>query len=145
MIQREILKYPSPPCLTPDLINLLTQLCFYDKKIESAQLLFVFGSNILHDEIGMKLTNLLRENKFDILLITGGIANYNDSLYENSAESELILKHIPLAEFPKIQLIMERKSKNTLENVRYANSLLNLSTIKKLPFFPTLMHPCALI
>lgn len=131
---REILKHPKPPKLTTELVSLLTHLCFYDRPIQSASVLFVFGSNILHQKIGHKINHFLETYSFDTVLLTGGIANYKASFFESTAESELLLHYIPTSKFPQINFIIEKQSRNTLENVVYANELFNFSAIQSLSF-----------
>lgn len=135
MNAREILKQPTPPKLTTELIHLLTNLCFFNNSMKSADLLFVFGSNILHQAIGEKINNFLRTYSFNTVLLTGGIANYKESYYEPVSESELLLRHIAKSEFPQVNFIVENKSRNTLENVIYANELVDLSSIQNIAFF----------
>ena len=134
MNRREILKQPIPPKLTSELIQLLTDLCFFDNTIKSADLLFVFGSNILHQEIAQKINSFLRTYSFDTVLLTGGIANYKESFYEPVSESELLLRHLVKSEFPQVNFIVEKESRNTLENVFYANELVDLSSIQNIAF-----------
>ncbi len=135
MNRREILKQPNPPKLTTELIQLLTNLCFFNNAMKSADLLFVFGSNILHQEIGQKINSFLKTNSFDTVLLTGGIANYKESFYESVSESELLLRYIAKSEFPQVNFIIEKESRNTLENVVYANELVDLSNIQSIAFF----------
>ncbi|MDR2269505.1 MAG: YdcF family protein [Sphingobacterium sp.] len=131
---REISKFPELPTLSDNLIAGLTELCFYRKTIPAPDIIFVFGSNILHQEIGQQLSELL--NKFQVprVIITGGIANYNSSFYEPIAESELIFKNVPDNDFPNTCFIIENKSTHTLENVDYARALYDFSKAKKITF-----------
>ncbi|WP_413511104.1 YdcF family protein [Myroides odoratus] len=134
MNTREILKHPIPPELTDELITRLTSLCFYNNPIKSADLLFVFGSNILHKKIGQKINELLKTYTFDTILLTGGIANYEGSIFEDLSESKLLLQYISREKFPNTRFIVEKESRNTLENVVYANELFDLSSIKSIAF-----------
>lgn len=132
---REILKLPKPPQMETQLIAALTDLCFFDRPIQSSELLFVFGSNILHKEIARKITTILNEKKIATVLITGGIADYQASQYQNQAEAELILSHVPVSQFSHINFITETRSKNTLENVINASQLYNLRSVRSVTYF----------
>jgi len=132
---REIAKLPEVPFLSDDLIKNLSDLCFYQSPIMDSNILFVFGSNILHKEIANELTRTLKDFKIPTVVITGGIANYSASYFEPIAESELIFSNIEKEKFPDTHFIIEKESKNTLENVEFSKSLFDFSKVQNLIFF----------
>lgn len=132
---REIAKLPNVPYLSDVLIINLSDLCFYQSPITASNILFVFGSNILHKEIANEISRTLIEFKIPTVIITGGIANYSASYFEPIAESELIFSNIAKEKFPETRFIIEKESKNTLENVEFSKSLFDFSKIQNLIFF----------
>lgn len=132
---REIAKLPDVPFLSDGLITMLSDLCFYQSSIKDSDVLFVFGSNILHKEIANEITRTLNNFKIPTVIITGGIANYSASYFEPIAESELIFSHIDKENFPDTDFIIENKSKNTLENIEFSKSLFDFSDVENITFF----------
>ena len=133
-LEREISKLPDPPLMTDDLIDELTNLCFYEKEVVSADLLFVFGSNILHEELGRLICELIDKSQTSKILITGGIANYHNTVFDVKSESELILSKIPYRNRQDLSFITENISKNTIENVIEAQKVFDLHSVKKMVF-----------
>jgi len=132
---REISKLPNVPKLTEQLIAELSDLCFYESPIKSPELLFVFGSNILHKEIAEEVSKILFDFEIPTVLITGGIANYSSSYFESNAESELIFANIDKDMFSNTHFIIEKESKNTLENIEFSKSLYDFTKVKSVLFF----------
>lgn len=132
---REISKLPNVPKLTEQLIEELSKLCFYESSIKSSELLFVFGSNILHKEIAEEISKILFEFEIPTAIITGGIADYSSSYFEPIAESELIYSHLKKDNFPNTQFIIEKESKNTLENIEFSKSLFDFPKVQSVIFF----------
>ncbi|KGE16030.1 ElyC/SanA/YdcF family protein [Sphingobacterium deserti] len=131
---REIAKLPDVPDLSDELVIALTNLCFYQSPLTNSDLLFVFGSNILHKEIATEITKIVSEFGIATVVITGGVANYTLSHFEPTAESELILSHINKEAIPHTQFIIENKSKNTLENIAFSKCLFDFSNVRKVTF-----------
>jgi hypothetical protein len=131
---REIAKRPDTPNLTDGLIEALTDLCFYQSPMTDCDLLFVFGSNILHAAIANQITYFLNECTIPTVIISGGIANYEASSFEPLAESQLIFSHIEKINFPTTDFIIENKSKNTLENVAFSRVHFDFSTVRHICF-----------
>lgn len=132
---REIAKLPIVPELSDNLIAELSDLCFFQSPVKSSDLLFVFGSNILHKEIANEISKILFEFQIPTAIITGGIANYSSSYFEPVAESELIFSKIDKDNFPNTHFIIEKESKNTLENIEFSNSIFDLSKAQNIIFF----------
>lgn len=131
---REIPKNPETPDFSADLVAALSDLCFYQGEQDFYDLAFVFGSNILHREIAAEISALLNGQDIATVLITGGIANYRSSFYKYKAESGLILMHIDQENFPHTQFIIENKSKNTLDNVKFSLSTIDFNNFKSIFF-----------
>ena len=131
---REISKTPVPPVIFPELARALTDLCFsYDEK-EPADLIFIFGTNVIQKEVSSIIRGLLLENISKTLLITGGVADYRHTNYENIPESEKIMLYLDKSEFSDISFLIEKISKNTLENVLEAKKIFDFSAINTVMF-----------
>lgn len=125
MVQyREIPKQPECPVLDAADEEQLTRLCFNQTAVESADLIFVFGNNVQHDEQARLTAALCQEHLEAALVLTGGAPNYADSLGGNHvavAESDALQQRlVHLADLGNRQVFIERKSQNTLENVTFA-------------------------
>ena len=59
--KREIEKAPQAPKMFPELIDALSDLCFAEDKKQKADLLFVFGSNIIQQQVAKKICSLLED------------------------------------------------------------------------------------
>jgi hypothetical protein len=132
--KREIEKSPRTPEMFPELINALTDLCFAKDKKQKADLLFVFGSNIIQQQLAKKICSLLEDGIVKKVIITGGIASYENIILQSIPESEQILSHIPTEKFSDVIFIKENNSKNSLENVLEANLIYNFSNDEKIIF-----------
>lgn len=132
---REISKLPNVPELSDNLIAELSVLCFYQSAVKNPDLLFVFGSNILHKEIAKEISRILHEFQIPTAIITGGVANYNSSYFDSIAESELIFSNINEDNFPDTHFIIEKESKNTLENIEFSNSIFDFYKVQNVIFF----------
>ena len=139
-MKREIKKKPKPPKMDLDMINLLTQICFRYDKIEKSDLIFVFGTNILHKKIAKHIEYMLINNLSNRVLITGGIANYLETEYKDIPESRLIFNNIDINKFNEVQFILEEFSKNNIENVLNAEKLIDF---KKLDSIICISHSYA--
>lgn len=108
---RKIPKHPEVPLLTNKLMKSLTDLYFIDLSLDFVETFFIFGSNILHREIAKIISEYLSIYNSPTIVLSGGIANYEDSSYQNIAESILIEKHITKSKFPLSKFITEDRSK----------------------------------
>jgi uncharacterized SAM-binding protein YcdF (DUF218 family) len=120
---REIAKLPETPQLSGPLIVALTELCFTEDPLEQADLLLVFGSNTMQEELAKLIGGLLEQHLAKTVIITGGIANYLYTPTNGIPESEVILSHIPTQQFPGVRFLTETHSRNSLENVLEAQKL----------------------
>jgi DUF218 domain len=125
--KREIKKNPDIPDMTQALVEQLTNLCFVEKTKKQADLLFVFGSNIMQEKLAGIICRLLKQGHFRKVLITGGIADYDRNDLQFRPESEQILSYIPQEVFKSIRFITETVSKNSLENVTEAQKIYDFS------------------
>ena len=85
-LHREILKTPHCPVMDPELVSVLTNLCFQKEDIIPSDLLFVFGSNVKHKEIADLICDLLDTGIINKVLITGGVADFGGSYYRHNPE-----------------------------------------------------------
>jgi uncharacterized SAM-binding protein YcdF (DUF218 family) len=132
--KREIEKAPAAPQMFPELINALSDLCFAKDKKQHADLLFVFGSNIIQQQLAKKICDILEEGIVKKVIITGGIASYEHIILQPIPESEQILSYIPTEKFKDVIFIKEEKSKNSLENVLEANLIYDFNKDEKIIF-----------
>lgn len=132
--KREIEKSPRAPVMFPELIDALTGLCFAEDRKEKADVLFVFGTNIIQQQLAKKICVLLEEGIVKKVIITGGVASYENIILQSIPESELILSHIPTEKFNDVQFIKENNSKNSLENVLEANLIYDFRPDEKIIF-----------
>ncbi len=131
---REIEKTPRPPGMFPDLVEALTSLCFSEDKKQKADVLFVFGSNIIQQQLASKICGLLEEGITKKVIITGGIPSYESIILQPIPESEQILSHIPRELFSDVVFIQENNSKNSLENVLETSLIYNFSGDRSVMF-----------
>lgn len=125
MVQhREIPKQPQCPALDAADEETLTRLCFGQTAADAADLIFVFGNNVQHDEQAKLTAALCQQHPQAPLVLTGGAPNYSDSLGENNtavSESDALHQSLmQVAELGNRQVFIERESRNTLENVAFA-------------------------
>ena len=121
---REIPKQPQCPALDAADEETLTRLCFGQTAVDAADLIFVFGNNVQHDEQAKLTAALCQQHPQASLVLTGGAPNYSDSLGENNvavSESDALHQSLmQVAELGNRQIFIERESRNTLENVAFA-------------------------
>lgn len=125
MTFREIPKIAGHPPLSEDLIVALTSLCFRksDLHIPSVDCIFVFGTAVSFNELGKSLRSLLDQKLTKKLIITGGLEKYSDSWHHETPEAEMIFERIK-DHIPKdMEVLLENRSQNTLENVLFAKEM----------------------
>ncbi|WP_373475236.1 YdcF family protein [Sphingorhabdus sp.] len=125
MVQlREIPKRPRCPALDPEDEEQLTELCFYLKLVDDADVIFVFGNNIQHNEQSRLVAAICQNHPRASLVLTGGKPNYSENLGDNRvslAESEALYQSLAQsADVGDRNIFLERRSQNTLENVAFA-------------------------
>lgn len=123
---REIVRTPEVPFITPEMIQLLNILCFRknDVLIPKVDCIFIFGSAVSYKEIGDALNALLVENISQEIIISGGIVNYQESEPQILAESEMIYNTIMHCIPIHVNVVLEKKSQNSLENVMFSLDML---------------------
>lgn len=139
MVQhREIPKQPQCPALVAADEESLTRLCFGQTAVEAADLIFVFGSNVQHDEQAKLTAALCQQHPQAPLVLTGGVPNYSESLGENNmavSESDALHRSlVQVAELGNRQIFIERKSRSTLENVAFAANYIRSIGPKKMVY-----------
>ncbi len=115
------------------LVNVLTDLCFQEEERVPSDLLFVFGSNVKHQEIATLISKLIAQNGFNQVIITGGIANFGNSYHQNRPESEAIYAHLP-EKHKQRNIILETSSKDLFENIEEAEKLIDFEKVKTITF-----------
>jgi hypothetical protein len=138
-MKRLISKTPEPPKhISPEMRTLLTKLCFGDNVLpERCDLLFVYGTAIFFDEISSHVSDILRQNITDKVLIVGGIVPDKEALGQKQSEARLVYDTLDHSEFAKIDFFLEETSHNTLENVRNGLKVLDFRDYQRICFvFP---------
>jgi len=124
---REVARTPEVPPMTPEMIQLLNTLCFRkdDAHLPKVDCIFIFGSAVSYNEIGGTLNSLLVDNLSQEIIISGGIVNYQESETHSLSEAEMIYDAV-MHYIPKsTNVILEKKSQNTLENVVFGLGMLD--------------------
>lgn len=67
--------------------------------------------------------NLYKENKLNKILVTGGIGYFNKN--RKVPEANIMYNYLLKENIPKKDILIENKSKNTIENILYSTSILN--------------------
>ena len=130
---REIEKEPDVPELSVEQIKIITDLCFrIDDRLESADLIFVFGSSHHFEDLASIITNLLSKKLSNKVFITGGRPDYIDSRKIDKEESSLIFDYLDRKLFKDVEFYTENKSTHTTENVTEALKVLDFSNYKKI-------------
>lgn len=107
-------------------ISLITDCCFRenDSNIPTVACIFVFGAATSLNELEHSVHGILTRNISSRILFTGGVHNYYEPTpYVVSAAKqmyEVSRKYIPKT----MEVLLEEKSSNTLENVLYGSSLM---------------------
>jgi uncharacterized SAM-binding protein YcdF (DUF218 family) len=130
--KRSIPKLADAPPLTPDLISLLTQLCFLSNNPEKSDLLFVFGVSTGLSDLTRVLKGILSKNISQKILITGGSPNFMDNPHLPKPEAEIIYEMISHAVTAPTEVILETKAVNTLENVIFSKEKLEETPLNKI-------------
>lgn len=123
---REVARTPEAPPMSSESISLLNTLCFRkdDEHLPEVDCIFIFGSAISYKEIGETLNSLLEKNISKKIIITGGIVNYQDADSSSLSEAEMIYDAIKHYIPNSTNVILEKKSKHTLENVVFGLDML---------------------
>ncbi|MCK8495506.1 YdcF family protein [Spirosoma sp. RP8] len=96
--------------------------------------LFVFGSNVFQHQLAQLINQAIETTGVKLILITGGVARYNDLRIDSVAESERILAAIKYRDRTDLRFILETISTNTLENVVEARKAYNFQVSKQMLF-----------
>lgn len=132
---REIEKNPAVPILSDRAISLLTELCFRkDDELTTADVLLVFGSQHGINELVDEMYRILTKHLVPVVIVTGGIPTFKDSLRLKESESHTILHKINRSLFPDVVFHTESVSENTLENVQKALIFPEFRNAKKVMF-----------
>lgn len=132
--KRSIPKLAEAPPLTPDLIYLLTRLCFLPNDLEKADLLFVFGVTTGLSDLTNVLKSILSQEVSEKILITGGSPNFTDNPPLPKPEAEVIYELISDFLPASMRVILETKATSTLENVKFSKEKLTKTPLKTLVY-----------
>jgi len=127
MYEREIPKLPEVPYLDKESIDMLTKLCFRqddDLSLYMADTVFMFGTSVSLEEAESLVLSVIKKVKPKLLILTGGMPKYNDSYYIKRPESENFYDIIKDKILARVEIKIENKSCNSVENVRFSFPLL---------------------
>lgn len=123
--RREIERFPECPALSEDEIRVITGTLFIASNPQQSDVLFVFGSS--YGDKWHEVVELYKRGFAPIVYIAGGIG-------DKSFETGRILSHMIRDEFtalgvPSSAIVVDERSKNTLEDVIYARELFEARNI----------------
>ncbi len=126
MENREIAKIPKVPPLTTKAVKLLGSLCFRKNsiKIPSVDCLLIFGTAVSFKELAFSFEVLMKNTSAKKILVTGGKEEYPDARKHDLPESEMIFAEIKDFIPKKTDVILEKKSQNTYENLLFGLEML---------------------
>ncbi|MCF8494693.1 MAG: YdcF family protein [Rickettsiaceae bacterium] len=127
MDEREIPKLPEVPHLDKETIDMLTKLCFRQDNnlsLYMAETVFMFGTSVSLKEAERIVLDVIKKVRPKLLVLTGGMPKYNDSYYIKRPESENFYDIIKDKILTPIEIKIENKSNNSLENVQFSFPLL---------------------
>lgn len=133
--KREISRYPESPILTPKLIQLLNQICFrkddsldilhtLNTKNAKTDAIFIFGTDVSPIELWATLDPLLQSNISDKIIFTGGYVDYDDTQPHSLSVARGMFDTVKHKIPENIEVVLQEKSKNTLEDVLFSLDLL---------------------
>lgn len=128
-------KSPEVPKLSESEIDFLTHTVFGpEKTIIKCDALFVFsGTHPGHWEKALEAYN---ETGVDKIIVTGGNSltgkKHPEWQFDNQTEADVIIDYLIKNGVPAQQIVSEKSSTNTLENVKFALDVFDFSQIKNL-------------
>lgn len=91
LLSRRLPKRISPPPLSLETTALVTRLCFKEEREETADIIFLFVTNVCHNEAADIIDGLLRRGVSKRVIITGGITKFLDEAEDGEIESSKVL------------------------------------------------------
>lgn len=132
-----IAKNPSVPKLTAKEIDFLSDTVFGpQKQVNSCDTLFVFSGT--HPGHWKKTLEAYNKNNIKKIIVTGGNSltgtSHPDWNFYNKTEADVIIDYLIKNGIKAEHIISEKKSTNSLENVKFALKIFDFSKIKELMF-----------
>ncbi|ULL18863.1 YdcF family protein [Paenibacillus sp. H1-7] len=133
----QIPKEPEVPNLTQQQVDKLTAIVFLEQQEPvPCDAIFVFGGT--HPGHWEKATKAYHAGLGKTIIVTGGVSPtaVRHSEWENAAspESHVIVSKLLQAGIPENAIVYEDRSRNTLENVKFARDVFDFSAIQSLLF-----------
>jgi hypothetical protein len=118
----EIERNPEPPKFNKKAIKLITKLCFRkNNNLKKVDGIFVYSSIAGIDRLVKLLNEILSEDISNKIFITGGITpkhiKEDLGIKPELTEADTLLGALDLGKYKDLEVFVERKSTNTLENV----------------------------
>jgi hypothetical protein len=136
---RGISRIPIAPELSPELIDLLTTICFIpDSPFTHVNTVFAFGYQLWDQEVS-KLKLVISSVQPQTVIISGGLPKFVDSTTITQPESLEILSRLNPAAFPDINFLTETRSSNTKDNILNSLNLHDFSKERQI-FYLTMEH-----
>lgn len=134
MTTREIPKEPPVPALTEEQIAIMTEAVFLEEVAAKPKcdVLFVFsGTHPGHWETAIAA---YRDGLAPLVLVTGGPVKSDGWNPAGRTEAEVIAQHLLEADVPREALLLETRSRNSLENVLFAKEVFNFTAVRSVLF-----------
>jgi len=133
MIHREIPKEPQAPSLTAGQIAIMTEAVFLPEVADKPKcdVMFVFsGTHPGHWETAIAA---YRDGLAPLVLVTGGTVKPEEDR-PGLSEAEVIAQHLLEAGVPREAMLLETRSRNSLENVLFAKDVFDFTTVRSVLF-----------
>jgi hypothetical protein len=118
----EVERNPKPPKLNRRAIKLITKLCFRkDDDLKKVDGIFVYASMASLDNLVKLINEILLKQISNKIFITGGATptylREDLGIESEFKEADTLLNALNLDKYKDLEVFVERKSTNTLENV----------------------------
>ena len=131
---REIPKEPPVPALTDEQIAVMTEAAFMEEVIDTPKcdVMFVFsGTHPGHWETAIAA---YKDGLAPRIIVTGGFGKPDGRDPAGRSEAEVIAQHLLEAGIPREAMLLETRSRNSLENVLFAKELFDFADIRSILF-----------
>lgn len=134
MTDREIPKEPPVPELNAEQIAIMTEAVFLEEAAArpKCDVMFVFGGT--HPGHWETAIAAYKSGLAPRIIITGGSGKSGGREKAEPSEAEAIAHHLLEAGIPREALLLETRSSNSLENVRFARELFDFSRVRSVLF-----------
>lgn len=127
MMQKILKRLRWEDDLPDEVLRRITELCFLPNDNLPLEIdnLFIFGTSISFNDVRDNVKKIIDITEVGNIIITGGLIWYPDAEPLIKPQSHLILENIKDIIPSKINIFIEDKSTNTLENIIFSLSYIN--------------------